>query len=130
MSGCDDLGGIEKLLADASAHARLHKALTPDQYQIVILKHSGSESDRIKAVQHLAETVGTKAGTLSKTISVGAWALNGYHTPASHDWDQQGVTDRTLREWRRLIHKELSDKYSQAMAHLRAVFSDTGLIDA
>lgn len=125
----DLLEGIDKMLGDSMTHALMHKALSDAQYQVVVLKHCGHDQDRIRAVKYLAGVVGTKAGHTCKLIAVGSWAIKGYNAPASANWDQQDVTDRTLRGWRKQIHDELKELYGLAMGNLRGIFADAGLIN-
>jgi hypothetical protein len=46
------------------------------------------------------------------------------------NWDQQDVSDRTLRQWRRDIHKELQALHDEAFVILAEVFKELGKIGA
>lgn len=128
-SDCDALAGVERLLADAATHATLHRFLTARQYNALVVRYSGNDRDQIEALKALAATVGTNAGPNCKALAVGSWAMPAYNSAATN-WDQQDVTDRTLRQWRRDIHKELQALHDESFVILAEVFKELGKIRA
>lgn len=127
---CELLAGVERLLADATTHATMRRFLTARQYNALVVRYSGNSRDQIEALKALAATVGTNAGPNCKALAVGSWAMPAYKSEASANWDQQDVTDRTLRQWRRDIHKELQKLHDEAFVILAEVFKELGKIGA
>lgn len=107
-------------------HASIHRALGEAHYDVLVLRHSSTEPDRIAALRRLVPVVGTGAGPLSRALSIGAWA-RGYHSPVAN-YDQQDAAERTLRDWRLKIKRELDRLYSDALAHVAIVLREAGRI--
>jgi hypothetical protein len=127
-SAVDDLAfltGMEKLLADSMCHRLIRKTLTPPQYYVLVLKYSGNEGDRIKALKSLLPLIGTQAGPQSKALSIGAWA--GYKSPNAN-YDQQDAADSTIRGWRMQIKRELDKLHGDAFTRLADAMKGAGLI--
>ena len=125
---CDILAGVERLLADTATHATMRRFLSDRQYNTLVVRYSGNDRDQIAAMKALAATVGTNAGPNCKALAVGSWAMPAYKSAASN-WDQQDVSDRTLRQWRRDIHKELQTLHDEAFVILAEVFKELGKIN-
>lgn len=121
----DFLAGMEKLLADSMTHALIRKSLTAEQYAVLVLRYSGNEGDRIKALKSLLPVVGTPAGPQSKALSIGTWA--GYKCPNAN-YDQQDAADSTIRGWRMQIKRTLDKLHGDAFARLADALKEAGLV--
>lgn len=126
---CDTLIGIDRLLADSMTHALLRRTLAHDQYSVLVLRYSGDEAARVSALKALMPYVGTNSGQSSRALSIGAWASKAYQQPA-RDWDQQGVSERTLQAWRQEIRRALDKLHGEAMTAARTSLEGAGLIEA
>jgi hypothetical protein len=124
----DFLSGMEKLLADSMANATIRRALTAEQYSVLVLRYAGNERERITALRALAQAVGTNAGATCRLMAIGAWA--GYQSalPTHTNYDQQRAAESTIRGWRWQIKKALDKMHADAMGRLGEVLKASGLI--
>lgn len=122
----DDLTPGERMLADAITHSLLHASLTSEQYSVLVLKYSGDDKARIKALQGLMPVVGTDAGPATKALSIGAWA--GYKAPNA-DYDQQGKAESTVRGWRNTIRRRLDKLHDEALTAAAVALTVAGLVN-
>lgn len=129
-SGADHLTGIDRLLADTTTHAALHAALCSRHYDVLVLRYSGDDKARIKALMALMAVVGTNSGPKSRALSIGAWASPAALKQPPHNWDQQDVSERTLQEWRAQIKKALDKLHGEAMTAAQALLMEKGKIGA
>lgn len=119
----ESMTAAERLLADSMTHSLLHKALSADHYNVLMLKYSGDDAARIKALQALIPVVGTEAGPASKALSIGAWA--GYKTPCAN-YDQQQAAESTIRGWRNTIRRRLNKLREEALTAAAVALSLSG----
>lgn len=149
LSDCDQLIGIDRLLADSMTRARLHRLLTREQFFVVLIRYGSPKATDDKknpilftpeqqdAVCELALKVGTNAGTLFRRHAITSWALPAAVKEAEermdikgvYNWDGQDVTDTTLRRWRSAIRTQLREWLDKAFQVALPELIAAGLVE-